>query len=76
MRLLHDFIGNAFVEDIPFAQLTDEPIHFDGAVFEIAPGNYNACARVLEPTLTHLANTAELPTSPYFDEDGNYLLNL
>lgn len=77
MRLLHDFIPTgAFPEDMPFAALTDDPIHFDEAVFEIAPGNYNACAKLLEPIVTHLANTAGLPASPYFDEQGNYLLNL
>jgi hypothetical protein len=30
----------------------------------------------LQPILTHLANTAGLPSSPYFDASGDYTLKL
>jgi hypothetical protein len=34
-------------------------------------GRHTATARLLKPILTHLANAAGLPSSPYFDADGN-----
>jgi len=75
MRLLQDFIGTAFPEDIPFAAVDDDRIHFDEAVFETATTDYNACAKLLKPLLTHLANAAGRESSPYFDDDGNYTLS-
>ncbi len=76
MRLLQDFIGNALPEDIPFAPMSDEMLRFDEAILETASTTYSECAISLRPLLTHLANAADLPSSPYFDSEGNYLLKL
>jgi hypothetical protein len=49
---------------------------FGQCTLEAVPDDFKAVARVLRPILTHLANAAGLPSSPYFDADGNYTLNL
>jgi hypothetical protein len=74
MRLLQDFIGTALVEDLPYGLLTDDVLSFGEAIFEEVPKDDNDSAKMLHPILSHLANTAQLLTSPYFDIDGNYLL--
>jgi hypothetical protein len=74
MRLLQDFIGMAFVEDLPYGLLTEDTLCFGDAVFYEVPRDDNESAKKLLPILSHLANTAQLPTSPYFDAEGNYLL--
>ena len=74
MRLLQDFIGTAFVEDLPYGPLTDDVLCFGEAVFDEVPSDDNESAKKLLPILGHLANTAQLATSPYFDAARNYLL--
>jgi hypothetical protein len=74
MRLLQDFIGTAFAEDLPYGSLTDDIIHFDAAIFDVVPKDDTHSAKMFYPILSHLANTAQLATSPYFDADGNYTL--
>jgi hypothetical protein len=76
VRLLQDFKGSAFVEDIPCGQLNQDRLPFGQIALESIPPDYRAAARMLKPILTHLANAAGLATSPYFDEDGNYTLDL
>jgi hypothetical protein len=75
-RLLQDFKGNALAEDIPSGLLKRDRLPFGHAVLECVPPDDRATARVLRPILTHLANAAGLAASPYFDEDGNYTLDL
>jgi hypothetical protein len=74
MRLLQDFIGTAFAEDLPYGLLTEDTLCFGDAVFNDVPRDDNESAKILLPILNHLANTAQLPTSPYFDSEGNYQL--
>jgi hypothetical protein len=74
MRLLQDFIGTAFAEDLPYGLLTENVLYFGEAVFDEVPKDDTHSAKMLRPILSHLANTAQLATSPYFDADGNYLL--
>ncbi len=74
MRLLQDFIGTALAEDLPYGSLTDDVIHFDAAVFGEVPKDDVHSAKMLCSILSHLANTAQLATSPYFDAEGNYTL--
>lgn len=74
MRLLQDFIGTALAEDLSYGSLTDDVIHFDTAVFDEVPKDDTHSAKMLYPILSHLANTAQLATSPYFDAEGNYTL--
>ena len=76
MKLLQDFIGTALPEDLPCGHLDRAVLQFGQATFETVPGDYNECAKFLKPILTHMANAAGLPTSPYFDAQGNYLANL
>ncbi|MFX1803096.1 toll/interleukin-1 receptor domain-containing protein [Paraburkholderia sp. A1RO-5] len=76
VRLLQDFKGSAFAEDIPFGQLNQDRLPFGQVVLEAVPPDYRATARVLKPILTHLANAAGLAAPPNFDEDGNYKLDL
>jgi hypothetical protein len=74
MRLLQDFIGTSFAEDLPYGLLTENVLHFGEVIFEEVPKDDNDSAKMLHPILSHLANAAQLATSPYFDTDGNYLL--
>lgn len=74
--LLQDFKRNAFAEDIPCGQLNRDRLPFGLNVFESVPLDDRATARVMKPILTHLANAAGLAASPYFDEGGNYTLDL
>jgi hypothetical protein len=74
MRLLQDFIGTAFIEDLPYGLLTENILCFGEAVFEEVPIDGNESAKRLHPILEHLANAAQLATSPYFDDQGNYQL--
>jgi TIR domain len=76
VRLLQDFKGNAFAEDIPCGQLNQERLPFGLIVIEAVPPDDRATARVIKPILTHLANAAGLAASPYFDDGGNYTLDL
>lgn len=74
MRLLQDFIGRALSEDLPCGSLTDDIIDFEAAIFDVVPKDDAHSAKMLYPILSHLANTAQLATSPYFDAEGNYTL--
>jgi hypothetical protein len=74
MRLLQDFITNVILEDIPFGALTEDKLFFGDAIWETVPSDDNESAKALDPILTHLANASGLPSSPYFDVNGNYTL--
>jgi hypothetical protein len=76
MKLLQDFIGTALPEDLPRGDLDRHSFHFGQAIFETIPSDYNEGAKLLKPILTHMANTAGLHSSPYFDANGNYVGNL
>jgi hypothetical protein len=76
VRLLQDFKGNAFAEDIPCGQLNGDRHPFRLIALESVPPDDCATARVMKPILTHLANAAGLAASPHFDEGGNYTLDL
>jgi len=76
MRLLQDFIRH-LAEDEPYSPLNDDHFCFGEAIFETMPKDDNECAKVLRnPILARLANTADLPSPPYFDADGTYIGNL
>lgn len=75
-RLLQDFKGSSFAEDIPCGQINQDRLYFGQCLIESIPSDYNTTARLLTPILTHLANTAGLAASPYFDKDGNYTLDV
>jgi hypothetical protein len=60
----------------PDASNDRDRLPFGQCTLEAVPDDFKAVARVLRPILTHLANAAGLPSSPYFDADGNYTLNL
>jgi hypothetical protein len=76
VRLLQAFKGTAFAEDIPCGQLNRDRLPFGQLILETVPPDDRATARALKPILTHLANAAGLSSAPYFDEDGNYTLDL
>lgn len=76
VRLLQNFKGNAFAEDIPCGHLNRNRLPFGLIVLDSVPPDDGATARALRPILTHLANAAGLAASPYFDERGNYTLDL
>jgi hypothetical protein len=76
MRLVQDFLGNGIPEDLSFGPLNHSQLQFDLSILETIPTDYNECAKQLKSTLTHMANTAELTSSPYFDPEGNYTLKL
>jgi hypothetical protein len=74
MRLIQNFVERAFPEDLPYGTLEEEHVQFSEAVFETVPAEINESAKMLSPLLTHIANAAGMPSSPYFDGMGNYLL--
>ena len=76
MRLVQDFIANVIAEDLPFGALHEDSVHFGEVIFETVPAEYNESAKTLRPLLNHMANAAALPSSPYFDADGNYTLKV
>jgi hypothetical protein len=76
VRLLQDFRGTAFPEDLPFNMLVGDSYKFGEVVIQTQPQDYRESARMLRPILDHMANAAGLPTSPYFDLDGKYELDL
>ena len=75
MRLLHRFTPRGAVpDDMPWGALTEDPLQMVGAVFEQFPADEKAAAKGLRITLDHLANTAGLPESSFFDASGEYTL--
>jgi hypothetical protein len=73
MRLLQDCIRH-LAEDEPYGPLEEDQLCFGEAIFETIPTDDNECAKVLRnPILDCLANTANLSSPPYFDNDGNYI---
>jgi hypothetical protein len=51
-----------------------DELHLAEVVLEEIRNSNPDCAKALRPTLDHLANTAGLVTSPFFDQDGDYTL--
>lgn len=49
-----------------------DELHLTEVVLEEICNSNPDCAKVLRPTLNHLANAAGLIVSPFFDQDGNY----
>jgi len=77
LRLLHDSMGNyAIPEDIPGNIINKAQLQFGHVILDTVPTDFNEGAKVLNPILTHMANAAGLSSSPYFDKDGNYTVNL
>ena len=76
MKLLQDFIGTALPEDLPRGDLDRPLFRFGQVTFGTIPRDYNETAKYLGTILAHLANTAGLHASPYFDANGNYVGNL
>jgi hypothetical protein len=77
MRLLQDFIGTSFPEDLPCGELSLAWYKFAEVIFDRAPASFQEAAQLLRPgILRRLANVAGLPAAPYFDADGNCLLNV
>jgi hypothetical protein len=75
-RLLQNFATDVIMEDMAFGDLKEDKLYFGAAIFETVPVDDNESAKVLDPILTHLANAAGLPSSPYIDVEGNYTLKL
>jgi hypothetical protein len=76
-RLLPDFLAvNTIAEDMPYMVLGQEQYHFVETIFEGVPRDDKSAAKQLKSTLDHLANTGGLPSSPYFDDNGDYTLKL
>jgi len=72
MRLLKDCIRH-LAEDEPYGPLNEDQYCFGETIFEAVPTDDNQCAKILrDPILDCLANTAGLPSPPYFDDYGNY----
>ena len=74
MRLLQDFVTDSVPEDLPFRLLGEDNLYFGEALFEAVPTDDNESAKLLDPILNHMANTSGLPSSPYFDVHGDYIL--
>jgi hypothetical protein len=74
MRLLQDFIGSSIMEDLPYGLLANGIYTFGEVILDSVPDNDSVSAKMLYEILTHLANTAHLSTSPYFDHAGNSVL--
>ena len=51
-----------------------DELHLTEVVLEEICNSNPDCAKVLRPTLNHLANAAGLVVSPFFDQDGNYAM--
>ncbi len=75
-RLIKEVMIGAHLEDLPRTELVVDKLHFEGVVFETVPADANESAKILRPLLSHMANAANLPTSPFFDADGNYNLKI
>jgi hypothetical protein len=74
-RLLPDFpAANSFPEDMRYMVLGQEQFHFVETIFESVPHDDKSAAKQLKSTLDHLANTGGLPSSPHFDDNGDYTL--
>jgi hypothetical protein len=54
------------------AVLNHDQYNFVETIFENVPLDNNDAAKQLRATLDHLANAAGLPSSPYFDDNGDY----
>lgn len=52
--------------------LNHDQYHFVETIFEEVPLDNNDAAKQLRATLDHLANAAGSPSSPYFDDIGDY----
>ena len=73
-RFLQGFPGGWPV-DSRSVTLTQDQFHFVETIFENVPQDRNDAARQLRATLDHLANAAGIPSSPYFNENGDYTLD-
>jgi len=77
---LVDVKGKQLLQGVPndprfrSAVLNNDQYHFIETIFENIPSDANDAAKQLRATLDHFANAAGLPSSPYFDESGNYHL--
>jgi Putative DNA-binding domain len=74
MRLLQVFPKDTVSVNEPCVTLPVDQYHFVETIFETVPTDDNDAAKRLRVTLDHLANTAGLASSPYFDAMGNYTL--
>jgi hypothetical protein len=63
----------ALWQDMPAVVFDRDRYDFIETIFENVPQNSQEAARQMRGVLDHLANTAGLPESPFFDSDGNYL---
>ena len=68
-RLLQGLPSNSRVSSIV---LNRDQYYFVETIFEKVPHDNTDAAKQLRATLDHLANAAGLPSSPYFDENGDY----
>jgi hypothetical protein len=75
MRLVQDFISGALPEGLPFRPMVDDKLYFGEIIFEDVPVDDNQSARFLDPILSLLANASGLPSSPYFNANGDYVLH-
>jgi hypothetical protein len=76
-RFLPDFPApNSFPEDMRYMVIGKEQLHFVETIFESVPQDDKSAAKQLKYTLDHLANAGGLPSSPYFDDNGDYTLKI
>jgi hypothetical protein len=75
---LVDVKGKHLMQGLPsnprvsFIVLNRDQYHFVETIFENVPHDNNDAAKQLRATLDHLANAAGLPSSPSFDDNGDY----
>lgn len=68
-------IGQGLFPDTP-VPADRQQLHFVEGILEAIPANDQNCARVLRPTLDHIANAAGRSRAPTFDDAGNYTLHI
>jgi hypothetical protein len=73
VTLLGDYINTMLpICDMHGVKLKENCYTFSESLFETVPMSANESAHFLLSTLDHMTNLAGLPSTPGFDEDGNY----
>ena len=77
MNLLRDFPQQyGLWEDEPSRRLSRDQFHFVETIIDTIPADDKETAKQLRGTLDHLANAGGLASSPYFDAQGHYMMNI
>lgn len=67
--------GTSALYDLPSAAATRDQFHAIETLLNIIPQTDHETAKILRPTLDHIANAFGLPESPFFDSNGEYVGN-